>query len=257
MTLHEELVRLCRDLGDPRRDLAVLGEGNASARVDGGTLLVTTSGSELAGLTADQLVEVALGPTADLARRAGRAPAEAFERSALTDLAVGPAGGEPRVPSIETLLHALVLDRTGVAFVGHTHPTSVLGLACSDRIDEAFAAPIFPDEVVVCGPAYLVVPYAAPGPALAAALDEALEGHHERLGAWPRAVILANHGLLALGATAAEVLAVTTMVDKSARVRLAALAVGALRPLPADEVLALSGRVDEAYRRRLLVEGGQ
>ena len=78
-----------------------------------------------------------------------------------------------------------------------------------------------------------------------------------RLGSWPWAIILANHGLLALGATAAEVLAVTTMVDKSARVRAAALAGGELRPLPADEVLALSGRLDEAYRRRLLVEGGQ
>ncbi len=257
MTLHDELLQLCRDLGEPRRDLAVLGEGNASARLDDDTLLVTTSGSELAALRPDQLVEVALGPAAELARSAGRAPAEAFDRAALTALVTGPAGGSPRVPSIETLLHALVLDRTGAAFVGHTHPTSVLGLVCSDRVDEAFAAPIFPDEVVVCGPAYLVVPYASPGPALAAALDEALEHHHARLGAWPRAIILANHGLLALGATAAEVLAVTTMVDKSARVRAAALAVGELRPLPADEVLALSGRLDEAYRRRLLVEGGE
>jgi rhamnose utilization protein RhaD (predicted bifunctional aldolase and dehydrogenase) len=256
MTLHDELLQLCRDLGEPRRDLAVLGEGNASARLDESTLLVTASGSELATLTSDQLVEVALAPAADLARRAGTAPAEAFDRSALTALAVGPPGGGQRVPSIETLLHALVLDRTGAAFVGHTHPTSVLGLVCSSRADEAFAAPIFPDEVVVCGPAYLVVPYASPGPALAGALDEALDRHHERLGSWPRAIILANHGLLALGATAAEVLAVTTMVDKSARVRTAALSVGELRPLPADEVLALSGRLDEAYRRRLLVEGG-
>lgn len=257
MTLHDELAALCRDLGDPGRDLAVLGEGNASARADDDMMLVTTSGSELAGLTADQLVAVALGPAADLARRAGGAPAEEFDRSALTAMALVPPGGEHRVPSIETLLHALVLDRTGAAFVGHTHPTSVLGLACSDRLDEAFAAPIFPDEVVVCGPAYLVVPYAAPGPALAAALDEALERHREQRGVWPRAIILANHGLLALGATAAEVLAVTVMVDKSARVRATALAVGELRSLPADEVMALSGRLDEEFRRRLLVEGGR
>ena len=75
------------------------------------------------------------------------------------------------------------------------------------------------------------------------------------LGEWPRAVVLDHHGLLAIGATAAEVVAVTTMVDKSARIRAAALAVGELVPLPTVEVAALADRADEAHRRRLIVEG--
>ena len=249
MTKMDELRRLCRDLGEPHRELVVLGEGNASARLDDETFAVTTSGSELARLTAGDLVAVELAPAAALARSCGDG---SFDRSALTALAIPEVDGTRRVPSIETLLHALLLERTDAGFIGHTHPTAVLGLACSDRIEEAFAAAIFPDEVVVCGPAYLVVPYAPPGPALAAALDAALDRHHGEAGVWPKAIILASHGLLALGATAAEVMAVTTMVDKSARVRAAALAVGELRFLSEDEVRSLDGRSDEQYRRRLL-----
>lgn len=252
MTVHDEVVSLCRELGAPSRDLAILGEGNASARFGESSMLVTTSGSELATLGVEQLVEVDLASAAALARsRRG------FERASLTELAVPSADGTRRVPSIETLLHALVLERTDQAFIGHTHPTSVLALACSDRFDEAFAAPIFPDEVVICGPSYLLVPYASPGPALAIALDEALGEHMERNGSWPRAVILANHGLLAIGATPAQVLAITRMTDKSARIRAAALRVGGLRALSDDEVRALDGRPDEALRRRLLFEADE
>lgn len=252
MTTHDHLLALCRTLGEPARDLAILGEGNASARVDASTMLVTTSGSQMATLAPTQLVEVDVDAAVALATTPGEG---AIGPEALAALAVGASDDQVRVPSIETLLHALVLDRTDAAFVGHTHPTSVLGLVCSDRAGDAFAAPIFPDEVVVCGPAYLVVPYASPGRDLAAALDGALARHHATHGGWPRAIILVNHGLLALGATPAEVLAVTAMVDKSARIRAAALAVGELVPLSAGEVRALADRADEVRRRRLLIEG--
>ena len=251
MTIHDDLLALCRTLGEPARDLAILGEGNASARLDAAAMLVTTSGSRMAALEPTELVAVDVAAAVALATGPDDGP---IEPATLAALAVDT--GEARVPSIETLLHALVLDRTGASFVGHTHPTSVLGLVCSDRAADAFAAPIFPDEVVVCGPAYLVVPYASPGRGLATALDRALGEHHSVHGTWPRAIILVNHGLLALGATPAEVLAVTAMVDKSARIRAGALAVGELVPLPTTEVRALADRADEVRRRRLLVEGG-
>ena len=250
MTVIDDLIGLCRSLGEPGRELAILGEGNASARLDDASLVVTTSGSELARLSADDLVAVDLAPAASLAR------SPSFDRSQLNALARPAPDGSMRVPSIETLLHALLLDRTGAAFVGHTHPTSVLGLACSTRLDEAFAAPIFPDEVVVCGPSYLVVPYAPPGAPLARALDDALERHLASEGVVPRAIVLANHGVLALGSSAAEVLAISMMIDKSARVRAIALGVGDLRPLPADEVRSLDTRDDERARRRRLIGGG-
>jgi len=252
VTIHGDLLALCRTLGEPARDLAVLGEGNASARIDHATMVVTTSGSQLASVTPEELVEVDLDAALALTTAPPGADG-ALTPDALAGTVRARTGGDRRVPSIETVLHALALARTGAAFVGHTHPTAVLGLACSEHAAHAFAAPIFPDEVVVCGPAHLVVPYASPGPALAAALDDALAHHLGEHGVWPRSIILTNHGLLALGATAAEVLAVTTMVAKSARIRAAALAVGDLVALPPDEVRALAARSDEIRRRKLLI----
>jgi len=254
VTIHEDLALLCRTLGEPDRDLAILGEGNASARLDAATMVVTASGSQLATVDARQLVEVDLDRALALATSAG-APDGALEPEVLATTVRDAADDDGRVPSIETVLHAVALARTGATYVGHTHPTAVLGLVCGEHAATAFAAPIFPDEVVVCGPAHLVVPYAPPGPALARALDDALARHLGEHGVWPRSIILMSHGLLALGATATEVLAVTSMVAKSARIRAAALAVGDLVPLPAAEVRALVHRNDEIRRRRLLIAG--
>ena len=43
---------MSRILGDPARDLVILGEGNTSARADGNTFFVKASGKELG--TADE-----------------------------------------------------------------------------------------------------------------------------------------------------------------------------------------------------------
>ena len=251
MTIHEQLVTLCRDLGNPQRDLAILGEGNASARLDDETFVVTTSGSELLRVTENELVDVTLSQAASLARDG----AEEFDREALNALALHGPKGERRVPSIETLLHALVLERTGCNFVGHTHPTAILGLVCTERGVDSLSAPLFPDEVVVCGPRALVVPYAAPGPALASTLDHALVTHFDEVGSWPKTIMLINHGLLALGETPAEVMAVTTMAEKAARVRLHSLSIGEIRPLTSEQIRSLDTRSDEEFRRRKLIEG--
>lgn len=251
MSVHEQLAQLCRDLGDPKLDLAILGEGNASARLDEQTFVVTTSGSELSRLTVNELVEVTLTQAAEL----GRGGAEEFDRQALNELALRSPDGELKIPSIETLLHALLLERTECNFVGHTHPTSILGLACTERGLASLSAPIFPDEVVVCGPRTLVVPYAAPGPALAKELDAALVEYFDEWQSWPKVIVLTNHGLLALGETPAEVMAVTKMAEKAARVRLHALSIGELQPLTDAQIRSLDGRADEMFRRRKLIEG--
>ena len=51
------LIGLSRRLGDPALRMAILGEGNASARVDGGTFLVKASGSTLESLGESDVVE--------------------------------------------------------------------------------------------------------------------------------------------------------------------------------------------------------
>ena len=72
-----------------------------------------------------------------------------------------------RLPSIETFLHAMCLQQQGVQFVGHTHPSIAVGLLSGLRSRELFAGCLFPDQIVVLGPALAYVPYADPGLPLA------------------------------------------------------------------------------------------
>ena len=261
------LTDMCHRLGDPTLDLVVLAEGNASARASDTSFLVTGSGTALAELGASELVEV--DTAAVLGLLDGDDVPLTIARQVLADTVLadtvlagtvlagtvlaGTAAGDASVrPSIETVLHAVLLHHTGARFVGHTHPSAVVGLASSTVAHEAFGPPLFPDEVVVCGAAYMMVPYAPPGPRLAVVLQRVLVDHLDRHGEAPRAVILANHGLLALGDTADEVVAISVMAAKAARIRAIALSVGGMVPLPHDEVMALVGREDEVERRQRL-----
>jgi len=70
-------------------------------------------------------------------------------------------------PSIEALMHALLLQEPGVNFVGHTHPVAVNSITCSQRAAETISGRIFPDEIVCCGIAPAWVPFVDPGVPLA------------------------------------------------------------------------------------------
>src|SRR5258706_8605449 len=62
----KELITLSRSLGDPARDLAILGEGNTSALVDDSTFLVKASGKELRSADADSFVAVSMSRAMDV-----------------------------------------------------------------------------------------------------------------------------------------------------------------------------------------------
>src|SRR5580692_3946853 len=51
--LLDELTTLSHFLGDPVRDLAILGEGNTSGRLDDDTFFVKASGQHLGSITPD------------------------------------------------------------------------------------------------------------------------------------------------------------------------------------------------------------
>jgi rhamnose utilization protein RhaD (predicted bifunctional aldolase and dehydrogenase) len=107
---------------------------------------------------------------------------------------------------------------------------------------------VFPDEAVVCGPAALFVPYGEPGLPLGRLLLARFEAFVAERGGPPRLVLLANHGIVALGGTAAEVAAITAMAVKAARVRLGTLAAGGPRFLDPEQAERLAGREDELAR---------
>lgn len=247
-TLQHELVGLARGLGDPARELAILGEGNVSALAGNGTFWVKASGSSLGTLTEADLSCVRLDAVLDLLERdnLSEAEVEAELAAALTNTA-------HKKPSVETFLHALCLRHGGARWVGHTHAVAVNQILCSQLGAEPFRQHIFPDAVVVCGRAPAVVPYTDPGFALAQAVQQELKRYGDAHGVPPKLLLMENHGPVALGGSAREVLNITLMADKWARTLLGTYALGGPRFLPESEVARIDLRLDEDYRRRRLV----
>ncbi len=242
------LIAMSRELGRPERDLAILGEGNTSALCDDGTFWVKASGTELRTIDAQGFVRVRLEPVCALADREGLTDREI--RDALEAAKVDPSA--PKRPSVETVLHALALSEAGAKFVGHTHPVAVNALMCSVAAEQAIAGRLFPDEIVVCGPAPAYVPYTDPGLPLARAVRAAFRHYAEEWGAPPKVVLMQNHGLIGLGGSAQEVDNVTAMYVKACRILMGAYAFGGPHFLTEENVRRIHSRPDEAYRRRQL-----
>jgi rhamnose utilization protein RhaD (predicted bifunctional aldolase and dehydrogenase) len=254
------LVALTRALGDPARDLAVLAEGNTSELLDDGRLVVKASGAGLAVATAedfvvtdlDEVMAVVDDPDTTQADLSAVLVAAGTER---------PDSAGPRRGSIETVVHAAVHTvardagiRRTARFVGHTHPTAVVGLLASIRAEEAWSRIVYSDEAVVIGRP-LFVPYATPGLALGRIYAAALRQYVAVHSALPQLVLLANHGIVAIAPTAAGVEAVSTMAVKGARVRATAYAVGGVAPLSNEDVKKFFARDDIVERRANLARG--
>jgi rhamnose utilization protein RhaD (predicted bifunctional aldolase and dehydrogenase) len=236
-----ELVALTRRIGDPAADLVVLAEGNTSVRLSGDRFVVKASGSRMDLADAGDFVVGELPELVDVLERGGT------DQETLSRLLSADGGSKA---SIETLVHVVALA-AGATWVAHTHPTAVVGLLAVREAEELWSAPLFPDEAVVLGePVW--VPYAAPGIALGTAVHAAVRERLDRDGVAPRLVLLGNHGIVALGATATEVETITTMAVKAARVRSVGLGAGTLAPLGIEHARELAGRPDEAARRALL-----
>lgn len=246
-----DLVDLSHRLGDPAADLVILGEGNTSADLDDGSFLVKASGAGLHGVRETDFVRVQREAVLELIEDRDL---DDHDIPGLVRRMRGAAFEDGPPPSIETMLHALALDIPGVSVVGHTHPTAVNALLCSDRAEDLVAGPLFPDQVVVCGRHTLLVPYSEPGLPLSRAFRDGLRDYLQAHGQAPKVVYLANHGIVALGGSAQEVMQVTQMTVKAARVLHAVLAAGSPAPLPADSADRLDRRPDEAHRRRVLAQ---
>ncbi len=248
-TVLAELVRMSNDLGRPERDLVILGEGNTSAICDDGTFYVKASGTELRTIDAHGFVCL----------RADAVCALADGREVLADTALKAALDAAKVdpsvalrPSVETVLHALALTEGGARFVGHTHPVAVNALMCSVAVPAAISGRLFPDEIVVCGPAPVFIPYTDPGLPLARVVRAALKQYRDEWGQPAKVVLMQNHGLIALGSSAREVDAITSMYVKTCRVLAGAYAFGGPHFMTAKNVDAIHKRPDEGYRRKAL-----
>ena len=246
----EQLVSLSRSLGNPAKDYVILGEGNTSARVDEKSFWVKASGNHMGTIQANGFVQVKFEPVLDMLE--GPALKDEEIKVALTAAKVEPAA--PGHPSVETVLHAICLSLPGVNFVGHTHPVYTNIVACSVAYEAAFSKRIFPDEVVVCGPAPVLVPYVDPGLPLAREVNRRIQIFIDQHGERPKTILLQNHGLFVLGPSVKEVENVTAMSVKAARILVGTYALGGPQFLTAEAVERIHTRPDEHYRQRIIRE---
>jgi L-fuculose-phosphate aldolase len=196
-----EIVRACRRLD--ARGLIAGQDGNVSARLAAGRLLVTPAGMTQALVAAGDLVEV--------------------------DLAGNRVGGTRR-PSSELRMHLRVYAaRADVGAVVHAHPPIATGFAVAG---EDFLTPVLPEIILQLGGVPLL-PFAVPGgDELAATLDAHLARHD--------AFLLANHGATTLGTTVELALQRMESLEHAARILLTARQLGRVNPLTPHQVRALT-----------------
>ncbi|MGJ3262581.1 MAG: class II aldolase/adducin family protein [Salinarimonas sp.] len=194
-SLRAEIVRVAQAMD--RAGFCPTKSGNVSARTDEG-LVITPSGLPYAATTPTDLVPI--------------------------DLDGAPLSAGGLRPSSEWPFHtAIYKARPEIRAIVHTHSPKATALACARR-----PIPAFHYMVAYCGGRDIrVADYATFGSAdLAGNAVRALEGR--------KAVLLANHGVIALGASLEGALAIAGEVENLAGQYLALLAAG-LEPVVLDE----------------------
>ena len=148
--------------------------------------------------------------------------------------ATGDVRAASRRPSSEWRMHtAIYRRRTDVQAIVHTHSPNATALACAHR-----GLPAFHYMIALAGGDVRCAPYATFGSdELAAHAVTGLEGR--------RATLLANHGVVAVGASLSAALAVAVEIENMSRQFLALLAAG-LEPRILDE--AEMARVIEKFK---------
>lgn len=219
--LRSEIVRIGRLMYE--RQLVVAAEGNLSARLGGDRFLVTPAGRCKGQLTAADALAV--------------------------DLRGRPTGDSPATarPSSEWRLHREIYGvRADVAAVCHGHPPWATAFAAAGQALEGCLLP----EVVATLGAVPLAPYATPGTEeVPRAVRDLIAGHD--------ALLLANHGVVAVGATLTEAFARLETVERLAQVTLLARLAGGERRLGPGEVATLRGDRNASHVPAPCVPGGE
>ena len=144
-------------------------------------------------------------------------------------------------PSSEVLMHLWAYrENADIEAIVHTHPPNCIAFT----LIESELPIMFPDQAALVGRTAFV-PYVLPttdrlATAVCAKVNEA------------STMLLGNHGLVATGRNLREAYYRTEVVEESARIYLAASAVGKPKALTAEEVAEVASLESEAYRIELL-----
>ena len=185
--------------------LIVAGDGNISARLPDGTILITPAGLCKGELSPEDLVVV---------DREGR----------LLRAAPG------RRQSSEQLLHLHVYRaRPDVDACLHAHPPTAVALTLAGV---SMAEPLLPEAILALGPVP-TAPYARTGTAeMGLAVDPLLAEHD--------ALLLSHHGGLTLAATPTAAYFMMEQIEHCARIIHAARLLGPILPLPPERIAELA-----------------
>jgi L-fuculose-phosphate aldolase len=193
------------------RGLIVAGDGNISARLDDGHILITPAGLCKGTLHPDDLVVISLD-----------------------DALVRAAPG--RRQSSERLLHLHVYRRRpDVRSCVHAHPPTAVAATMAGI---SLAEPLLPELILALGPVP-TAPYALTGTAEMGEVIEPFLADHQ-------AILLSHHGALTFGDTLEQASMRMEQVEHGARILLAAHSFGGAMPLPASRIAEL-----EVLRARL------
>ena len=159
---------------------------------------------------------------------------------------------DPR-PSSEAVFHAWLLSLEDVAFVAHAHPVAINQILCSPQAEPFASQRMFPDQVYRCGATSVYVPYADPGVPLAREIrGKVLLSQRRAFGSFPRLILLQNHGVIAMGKTAEDVLATLLMAEKAAQVFIGSAILGGPVFMHQHQVQRLDPKADDGTRHRSL-----
>lgn len=246
----QELLKLTNTLGEPDRHLSIIGEGNTSTKIDDDSFWIKASGQQMETMTADGFVAIKFAPILELLNTPDL-PSDEIKRisnDARVDTNVSV------VPSVEVTFHAALLSDCNVDYVAHTHPVAVNQILCSPRAEQFANHRTFPDEVVLCGPRSVFVPYVDPGLPLAIEIRRRVREYMDAEGEAPKVILLKSHGLITLGQTATEALNVTRMAVKAASIFVGACICGGPEFMSEADINHIYKRPDEIYRRKQFVE---
>ena len=140
-------------------------------------------------------------------------------------------------PSIETMLHiGIYKARRSICAIVHAHPvfSSTVSITCRE------IPPLLDEQVVCLGGEIQVADYALPG-------SEGLVRNVISALGKRNAVILANHGALAVGADLKGAFTNCEMLEKIARMYIYTLGTGVVKLLPEEAVRVEQSLFDEQY----------
>jgi len=244
----EQLTAMSRFLGRPEYHLAILGEGNTSARLDNEHFYIKASGTTLQDIKNSDFLCVQSKPVLALLENSSATDQDVLEtlQKAKVDTS------DKRMPSVETILHAVLYQYSEYHFIGHTHPVFVNSILCSQKAEEYIQGRTCPDHIVVVGRKSVFIPYVDPGLILARTVKNKMEEFIAQEGYLPRAIFMENHGVIAMGPTSGKVQAITLMAEKCAQIVLGAAICGGPRFLSEESVRRIDSRPDEHYRQKML-----